>query len=39
MERSSDADISETEHLFSIFNCLSGMYVKVGVFWKKSSVS
>ena len=39
MAKSSNADTSETEHLFSIINSVSGLYAKVGLFCKKSSVS
>ena len=35
METGSNADISETETLFSIFYCISGMYVKFVIFRKK----
>ena len=35
MATSSNADISETENLFSIFDCVSQIYVKFRVFRKK----
>ena len=31
----SNADIYETENLFSVSYCISEIYVKFGVFWKK----
>ena len=39
MVTGSNADISETETLFSIFYCICGMYVKFGVFRKKKDQS
>ena len=36
---SSNADISRTQNFFSIFYCISEMYIKFTVFWKKRSVS
>ena len=35
MATCSKADISETENFFRIFYCVSVIYVKFGVFWKK----
>ena len=35
MATSRNADMSETENFFSIFNIVSEIYVKFGVFWKK----
>ena len=39
MATGSNADISETETLFSVFYCISSMYVKFGVFRKKKEQS
>ena len=39
MVTSSKADISETENLFSIFYCVSEIYVKFGVFSNKKDQS
>ena len=35
----SNAVISETENFFLTFSCVSEMYVKFGVFWKKKDQS
>ena len=39
MATSPNGDISKTEHFFWIFYCVSEIYVKFGVFSKKTSVS
>ena len=39
MVTSSNADISETENLFSIFYCVSEIYVKFRVFFLKKDQS
>ena len=39
MATSSNADISESENFFLIFVCVSKIYVKLAVFWKKRSLS